>query len=234
MGDLNISGFPVPTSIATDLNSLGKAAQFATGATNPLTVLNNLGGVNVPSLSSLTSGLPSLSSLSSGLPSLSSLTSGVPSLSSLAAKLPSLSSLTAGLPSLSSLTAGLPSLSSLGNLGELAKLKDLFGAGGGSLLGGTKDPLVAATSPAPGFNNTVNRATLDTATTRILGNDKIPTPSFDYPDPNSASAKAAVDIDFAKAKLQELQGALLGQAKSAISAISSQSSAGFGAGLGGG
>ena len=224
MGDLNISGFPVPTSIATDLNSLGKAAQFATGATNPLTVLNNLGGVNVPSLSSLTSGLPSLSSLSSGLPSLSSLTSGVPSLSSLAAKL----------PSLSSLTAGLPSLSSLGNLGELAKLKDLFGAGGGSLLGGTKDPLVAATSPAPGFNNTVNRATLDTATTRILGNDKIPTPSFDYPDPNSASAKAAVDIDFAKAKLQELQGALLGQAKSAISAISSQSSAGFGAGLGGG
>ena len=247
MGDLNISGFPVPTSIATDLNSLGKAAQFATGATNPLTVLNNLGGVNVPSLSSLTAGLPSLSSLSSGLPSLSSLSSGLPSLSSLAAKLPSLSSLTAGLPSLSSLTAGLPSLSSLtaglpslsslGNLGELAKLKDLFGAGGGSLLGGTKDPLVAATSPAPGFNNTVNRATLDTATTRILGNDKIPTPSFDYPDPNSASAKAAVDIDFAKAKLQELQGkgaALLGQAKSAISAISSQGSAGFGAGLGGG
>jgi hypothetical protein len=100
----------------------------------------------------------------------------------------------------------------------LSKLKDLFGSGGGSLLGGTKDPLVAATSPGPGFNNTVNRATLDTATTRILGSDKIPTPSFDYPDPNSPSAKAALDIDYAKTKLQELQGqgtALLNQAQSA-------------------
>ena len=218
MSDLNISGFPDPTKIITDLNTLGKAAQFATGATNPLTVLNNLGGVNLPSLSSLTAGLPSLSSLSSGLPSLSSLSSGLPSLSSLASSLPSLSSLTSKLPSLSSLTAGLPSLSSLGDIGSLSKLKDLFGSGGGSLLGGTKDPLVAATSPGPGFNNTVNRATLDTATTRILGSDKIPTPSFDYPDPNSPSAKAALDIDYAKTKLQELQGqgtALLNQAQSA-------------------
>ena len=208
MSDLNISGFPDPATITTDLNVLGKAAQFATGATNPSTILNNIGGINLPSLSSLTSGLPSLSSLTSGLPSLSSLTSGLPSLSGLASRL----------PSLGALTAGLPSIASLGNLGNLSKLKDLFGVGGGSLLGGTKDPLVAATQPGPGFNNTVNRATLDTATTRILGSDKIPTPSFDYPDPNSPSAKAALDIDFAKTKLQELQGqgtALLNQAQSA-------------------
>ena len=203
-----LPGLPSVASLTTDLNVLGKAAQFATGATNPLTSLSNLGSVNLPSLSSLTAGLPSLSSLSSG----------IPSLSSLASSLPSLSSLTYKLPSLSALTAGLPSLSSLGDIGSLSKLKDLLGSGGGSLLGGTKDPLVAATSPGPGFNNTVNRATLDTATTRILGSDKIPTPSFDYPDPNSPSAKAALDIDYAKTKLQELQGqgtALLNQAQSA-------------------
>ena len=219
-----LPGLPSVASLTTDLNVLGKAAQFATGATNPLTSLSNLGSVNLPSLSSLTAGLPSLSSLSSGLPSLSSLSSGIPSLSSLASSLPSLSSLTSKLPNLSALTAGLPSLSSLGNLGSLSKLTDLFGAGSGSLLGGSTDPLVAATSPGPGFNNTVNRATLDAATTRILGNPKIPTPSFDYPDPNSPSAKAALDIDYAKTKLQELQGqgtALLTQAQGAVDSAGS-------------
>jgi len=219
-----LPGLPSVASLTTDLNVLGKAAQFATGATNPLTSLSNLGSVNLPSLSSLTAGLPSLSSLSSGLPSLSSLSSGLPSLSSLASSLPSLSSLTSKLPNLSALTAGLPSLSSLGNLGSLSKLTDLFGAGAGSLLGGSTDPLVAATSPGPGFNNTVNRATLDAATTRILGNPKIPTPSFDYPDPNSPSAKAALDIDYAKTKLQELQGqgtALLTQAQGAVDSAGS-------------
>ena len=209
-----LPGLPSVASLTTDLNVLGKAAQFATGATNPLTSLSNLGSVNLPSLSSLTAGLPSLSSLSSG----------IPSLSSLASSLPSLSSLTSKLPNLSALTAGLPSLSSLGNLGSLSKLTDLFGAGAGSLLGGSTDPLVAATSPGPGFNNTVNRATLDAATNRILGNPKIPTPSFDYPDPNSPSAKAALDINYAKTKLQELQGqgtALLTQAQGAVDSAGS-------------
>jgi hypothetical protein len=219
-----LPGMPSVASLTTDLNVLGKAAQFATGATNPLTSLSNLGSVNLPSLSSLTAGLPSLSSLSSGLPSLSSLSSGIPSLSSLASSLPSLSSLTSKLPNLSALTAGLPSLGSLGNLGSLSKLTDLFGAGSGSLLGGSTDPLVAATSPGPGFNNTVNRATLDAATNRILGNPKIPTPSFDYPDPNSPSAKAALDINYAKTKLQELQGqgtALLTQVQGAVDSAGS-------------
>ena len=220
-----LPGLPSVASLTTDLNVLGKAAQFATGATNPLTSLSNLGSVNLPSLSSLTDGLPSLSSLSSGLPSLGSLSSSLPSLSGLASSLPSLSSLTSKLPNLSALTAGLPSLSSLGNLGSLSKLTDLFGAGSGSLLGGSTDPLVAATSPGPGFNNTVNRATLDAATNRILGNPKIPTPSFDYPDPNSPSAKAALDIDYAKTKLQELQGqgtALLTQAQGAVDSAGSE------------
>ena len=220
-----LPGLPSVASLTTDLNVLGKAAQFATGATNPLTSLSNLGSVNLPSLSSLTDGLPSLSSLSSGLPSLGSLSSSLPSLSGLASSLPSLSSLTSKLPNLSALTAGLPSLSSLGNLGSLSKLTDLFGAGAGSLLGGSTDPLVAATSPGPGFNNTVNRATLDAATNRILGNPKIPTPSFDYPDPNSPSAKAALDIDYAKTKLQELQGqgtALLTQAQGAVDSAGSE------------
>jgi hypothetical protein len=85
--------------------------------------------------------------------------------------------------------------------------------------------LVAATSPGPGFNNTVNRATLDAATNRILGNPKIPTPSFDYPDPNSPSAKAALDIDYAKTKLQDLQAqgtALLGSVTGQATALAGQ------------
>jgi hypothetical protein len=69
---------------------------------------------------------------------------------------------------------------------------------------------------AAGFTNTVNRATVDVATTKIFGSAKIPTPSFGADVPGSASIGAALDISQAQNMLQGLQGqatALAGQAQ---------------------
>jgi len=191
-----VPGLP---SVRTAMDTLGKASQFATSATNPLTSLSNLGGVNLPSLSGLTSGLPSLNSLTAGLPSLNSLTTG--------------------LPSLGSLTAGLPNFSSL------SKLTDLLGSGASGILGGVSDSLVAATQPAAGFSNTVNRATVDVATAKIFGSSKIPTPSFGYPDPSSPTVAAILDISAAQDKLKALQQQgtdLIAQAQGQASALAGQ------------
>jgi len=199
LGTLTAGIVPGLPGVQTAMDTLGKAASFATGATNPLTSLSNLGGVNLPSLSGLTSGLPSLSSLTAGLPNVSSLTSG--------------------LPSLGSLTAGLPNLSSL------SKLTDLLGSGASGILGGVSDSLVAATQPAAGFSNTVNRATVDVATAKIFGSSKIPTPSFGYPDPSSPSVAAILDISAAQDKLKALQQQgtnLLAQAQGQASALAGQ------------
>jgi len=58
--------------------------------------------------------------------------------------------------------------------GSFTRLTGLF-SGGGNLVSGTQ---IAA-----GFNNTVNRKTVDAAVTRILGNPKIPSPGFEFPSP---------------------------------------------------
>jgi hypothetical protein len=76
--------------------------------------------------------------------------------------------------------------------------------------------LVAGVEKAAGFANTVNRATVDTAFTKILGSAKIPVPSFGADLPDSASIGAALDISKAQAALKNLQGqgtALLNQAQ---------------------
>jgi hypothetical protein len=73
--------------------------------------------------------------------------------------------------------------------------------------------LVASVQKAAGFANTVNRASVDVAFTKILGSGKIPVPSFG--DIESASKAAAADIAKAQAALQNLQGqgtALIAQA----------------------
>jgi hypothetical protein len=194
-------------TITGDISALTlNATQFGT----PLTSLwASSGGLNsitgqVPSLNSLTSQVPNLDSLTSQLPSIDSLTSQLPSLSSLTDGLPSLSSLTDGLPSISSLTSSLPDLSSLtDSLGSLGDLMGGFGAvasfasafgGGGS--GESAGSLVSNTQPAPAYNGTVNRSTVDVAVNNILGSAKIPTPSFGLDSvklPNSA-----VDIAYAQ------------------------------------
>lgn len=114
------------------------------------------------------------------------------SLSSL--NLGSLSSLNLG--GLSSL-AGLGNLSSLANLGSLASLGSL-----GDLFGGGGD-LVSGTQVAGGFNNTVNRKTVDAAFTRILGSSKIPSPIFEYPSLPSVAQR--LDITQAQNFLKNLQ-----------------------------
>jgi hypothetical protein len=74
--------------------------------------------------------------------------------------------------------------------------------------------LVAGVEKAAGFANTVNRASVDVAFTKILGSSKIPVPNFGTAD--SASIGAALDISKAQGVLQNLQGqgtALVAQAK---------------------
>ena len=75
-------------------------------------------------------------------------------------------------------------MASLGDLGSLGSLGGLFGGGG--------DELVSGTQVAAGFNNTVNRSTVDSALKRILGSGKIPTPKYEYP--STASQGPANDV----------------------------------------
>ena len=72
----------------------------------------------------------------------------------------------------------------------------------------SSDSLVSATKVAAGFSNTVNRQTVDAAVTRILGNSKIPTPSFEFPSALTAGINA--DILQAQKKLSELKTQYIG------------------------
>ena len=76
----------------------------------------------------------------------------------------------------------------------------LFRSGGGDLVSGTQ---VAA-----GYNNTVNRQTLDAAFTRIVGSPKVPTPIFEYPSLPSLAAR--LDITQAQNFLKNLQNSNAG------------------------
>ena len=67
------------------------------------------------------------------------------------------------------LSGALGSLGSFANIGAVA---GLFGGGG---------DLVSGTAVAGGFNNTVNRATLDAAFARVVGSAKVPLPIYQYP-----------------------------------------------------
>lgn len=59
--------------------------------------------------------------------------------------------------------------------------------------------LVSGVKQAAGYVNTVNRATVDSAVTRIIGNPKVPPPT--YAGPGSASAANALDINQAQTLL---------------------------------
>jgi hypothetical protein len=181
LGDLTSGIAPNIASVQTAMNSLGKVSQFAANAASTLT----------SSLSNISLSDINLSSLTSNLPNVGALTANLPNVSSLTANLPSLNSLTNNLPNVSVLTAKLPDFSNL-------DIGSIFGSGG--------DSLVASVQKAAGFTNTVNRATVDVATTKIFGSAKIPTPSFGADVPGSASIGAALDISQAQNMLQGLQG----------------------------
>jgi hypothetical protein len=203
LGSIFSGGTPSLPSVKTAMDVLGKASQFATTAASTLQKgLGSLGNLSLDNVS--------LSSLTGNLPNLSSLTAGLPNLSSLTGNLPNLSSLTAGLPNVSSLTSQLPNLGSLNVT---------------SLLGGTGDSLVASVQKAAGFSNTVNRATVDVAMSKIFGSNKIPLPSLGPNLPDSASIMAALDISKAEGVLKNLQGqgsALLNQAQGQVAGLANQ------------
>lgn len=132
---------------------------------------------------------------------------------------------TDALGSLSGLATG-----ALGSLGSQAQ--NLLGSLGGSLDAFGKmssfsidfslfssDSLVSATKVAAGFSNTVNRQTVDAAVQRLIGNSKIPTPTFEFPSTSTAGINA--DITYAQNKLKELGGQITTGFTSLTSGISS-------------
>jgi hypothetical protein len=91
--------------------------------------------------------------------------------------------------------------------GALGNLGGLFSGGG---------DLVSGVQAAAGFNNTVNRQTVDAAFKRVLGSGKIPLPNFEYPSLPSVASR--LDITQAQNILKNLES----QASTLQSQISSQ------------
>jgi hypothetical protein len=79
--------------------------------------------------------------------------------------------------------------------GGLSQISGLFSSAGGNLVSGTQ---IAA-----GFTNTVKRSTVNSAVTRILGNSKIPVPSFEFQSPSALAER--LDIAQAQNILQGLK-----------------------------
>jgi hypothetical protein len=182
-----------------------------------------------PGLGSLTSGItPNLASVKTEMDNLgkasqfaatasSSLLSGPNNLSNLEAgnlrsNLPSVSALTGQLQGRATAVAGQLQGQLTGQANAL--LPQAQGQFNSLIAQG--DSLVSNVQKAAGFANTVNRASVDTAFTKILGSSKISVPSFGADLPSSASVGAALDIGKAQAALKNLQGqstALLNQAQ---------------------
>lgn len=178
-------------SVKTAMDSLGKASQFASTAS-----------------STLTGGLDKLSNLS-----VSNLTSNLPSVSAITGQLQG--RLTGQATALAGqLTGQASALAGQAQAQANALLAQAQGQFNSLIAQG--DSLVSNVQKAAGFANTVNRASVDTAFTKILGSSKIPVPSFGADLPSSASIGAALDIGKAQSVLKNLQGqgtALINQAQ---------------------
>jgi hypothetical protein len=116
------------------------------------------------------------------------------------------------LTTLPNLTGNLGSLGQLSQLNVSQALQDVYGKAAqfslnfstGNFFSGGGD-LISGTQLAAGFKNTVNRATVDSAVGRILGNSKIPAPSF-----MPALPGAGLDIPQAENILKSVQGRIGG------------------------
>jgi hypothetical protein len=166
--------------------------------------LNNLTGSLTSNLSSITSNLTnlvpgSLGNLTSSLDVFGKAGSFATNFANPLASLDNLGNLggllTSGGGIGGALTSQLGGLSSaltgqLGNLGGLAGSLGSFANIGavGDLFGGGGD-LVSGTQVAAGFNNTVNRSTVDAAFSRIVGSNKVPLPTYQYPSPASLAPR---------------------------------------------
>ena len=191
LGSLTSGITPNLASVKTAMDGLGKASQFAATASSTLTgSLDKLPNLNV---GNLTSNLPSVSALTGQIQG-----------RALAAAGQLQGQITGQANAL--LTQAQGQANAL-----LAQAQGQFNS-----LIAQGDSLVSNVQKAAGFANTVNRASVDTAFTKILGSAKIPVPSFGPDLPDSASIGAALDISKAQAVLKNLQGqgtALLSQAQ---------------------
>jgi hypothetical protein len=200
LGSLTSGITPDLASVKTAMDGLGKASQFAATAS-----------------STLTGGLDKLSNLNVG-----NLTSNLPSVSALTGQIQGRALAAAGQVQ-GQITGQANALLTQAQGQANALLSQAQGQFNSLIVQG--DSLVSNVQKAAGFANTVNRASVDTAFTKILGSAKIPVPSFGADVPNSASIGAALDISKAQAVLKNLQGqgtALLGQAQGLGSRVQGQ------------
>ena len=181
LGSLTSGITPNLASVKTAMDEMGKASQFAATAS-----------------STLTSGLNSLSNLS-----VSNLTANLPSVSALAGQLQG--QLAGRATALAGQVQGQAN-ALIGQAQAQANALIAQAQAQANALVAQGQGLVAGVEKAAGFANTVNRATVDTAFTKILGSSKISVPSFGADLPSSASIGAALDISKAQAALQNLQG----------------------------
>jgi hypothetical protein len=239
-------------SLITNASQYGTqlTAQWAKDLPGLTTLTSNL--TSIKGLSALTNqipGLPSLGSLTSGItPDLAGVKTAMDTLGKASQFAASASStLSGGLDKLSALTVDGVASQLKGSAGALAgqlqgqltgQAKALIANAEGqakALLASVEgqfnsliaqgDSLVSNVQKAAGFANTVNRASIDTAFTKILGSEKISIPSFGVDLPSSASIGAALDISKAQAVLKNLQGqgtALLNQAQGLASQAQGQ------------
>ena len=200
LGSLTSGITPDLAGVKTAMDTLGKASQFAASAS-----------------STLSGGLDKLSNLS-----VSDLTSKLPSASAITDQLKGSAGALAGQLQ-GQLTGQAKALIANAEGQAKALLASVEGQFNSLIAQG--DSLVSNVQKAAGFANTVNRASIDTAFTKILGSAKIPVPSFGVDLPSSASIGAALDISKAQAALKNLQGqgtALINQAQGLASQAQGQ------------
>jgi len=158
-------------------NITGQFSNLAGGLTGSLNgITSNLTNLVPGSLSNLTANLDIFGKAGSFATNFANPLSGITNLG--------------GVGNLGGLTNAFGNLGSFANIGAVG---DLFGGGG---------DLVSGTQVAAGFNNTVNRATVDAAFARIVGSDKVPLPVFQYP--SLASLAPRLDIQQAQNFLRNL------------------------------
>lgn len=201
-------------------SNLGGIAQGVTGG---VTKAISSATSTLSGLTNLTSGLPNLSSLSSltglntgALGNLNNLLTGGGFGGAASSALGSLSGVASGaLGSVTNLVSG-----TLGNLGSVAQ--NSLGSLSTALdLGGkmssfsidfslfSNSGIASKVQKAPAFTNTVDRASVDVAVQQVLGNPKIPVPSFETP-PNISTADAQLDINYAQNILNSITSPVSG------------------------
>jgi hypothetical protein len=193
LNTITAAGVIAAAGATTAMDLLGKAAQFASGATSSLSA-----GVNGLSLSSISDSLSNISLSSIG----DSIASSAGALANqVEGAVTNLASSIQG-QATALLNSAEAQASALLTQAE-NEVNSLISEGEG---------LIASVQKAAGFANTVDRSTVDTAFTKILGSSKISVPSFGADLPSSASIGAALDISQAQNMLQGLQSQATGLA----------------------